>query len=255
MPDLKIGNLGLSFGGVEALQGVSFAVPSGQLCAVVGPNGAGKTSLFNCISGLYRPSSGSIHLGDQDITRWRGSAIAKLGVARTFQNVAFVESLTLAENIAIAGMDTSPAALCADMIGFGRSRTRRQGLAAKARAALQLVDLEEMADALPTEVPFGTLKRAEIARVLMAEPDVILMDEPAGGLTKSEVAEFAQLVREVHAVNAPTILLVEHHMGFVMSLAEQLVVMDRGRLIAQGVPDVVSRDPVVIDAYLGPVKA
>lgn len=248
---LAIEHVTLRFGGVTALSDVSFTVAEGEVCGLVGPNGAGKSSLFNCINGLYLPREGRILFEGHDLAGRPPHRIARLGVGRTFQNLAFSPSLTLLENVMLTGVVHDGLHPLACLVGSPWQRRRDRALRSRATDLLEQFDLLHAARRLPGELPFGTLKRAEIARALLARPRLLLVDEPAGGLNHQEVDELAALLRQVREDSGTTIVLVEHNMGFVMSLVDRVVVLDGGRKIADDVPDVVSKDPVVIEAYLG----
>ena len=245
---LTVTDLVVRFGGVTALAGVSFTVPRGEVCGLIGPNGAGKTTLFDCVSRLTRPRSGRIELAGRDLLALPAHRVAELGVARTFQHLGLVPSLSVRENVMLgaqgAGIGFLPAAL--RLPGL---RARERELRDRADAVLDRLALAGIAARPAAGLPYGTLKRIELARALAAAPDLLMLDEPASGLSHEEVDELAGLIEDVRA--DMTILLVEHHMGMVMRLSDTVVVLDFGRVVATGSPAQVREDPAVLAAYLG----
>ncbi|MEO5663237.1 MAG: ABC transporter ATP-binding protein [Nocardioides sp.] len=250
MTQLVVTDVSVRFGGITALDGLSFSVEPGQICGLIGPNGAGKTTLFNCVSRIYDTSSGSITLGDTDLLALPAHRIAHHGVARTFQNLGLFPSLTFLEN-------TMAGAYARSRVGYLRAVTR-VGVAKEERTlrtqAFELLDflgLSHLAFEKAADQPFGTLKRLELARALAAKPRLLLLDEPAGGLTHGEVDELTEVIRRVRDSFGLTVLLVEHHMAMVMGISDHVVAMNFGRKIADGAPETVRSHPEVVSAYLG----
>jgi branched-chain amino acid transport system ATP-binding protein len=251
MPKLSVEGLQLSFGGVRALDRLSFEVDEGQLCALVGPNGAGKSSVFNCITGLYRPSAGQANFDGRDLLKLPTYAVAGAGVARTFQNLALLPRLSVLENVLLGGHLNQRPGTLACALHLPRHRHAEKALRAEAEEVLERLGLASLADHHAAGLPYGTLKRIELARALMSRPRLLLLDEPAAGLPHGEVAELGALLARLCADLKLSVVLVEHHMGMVMSISDKVVVLNLGRRICQGTPEEVSRDPEVIAAYLG----
>jgi branched-chain amino acid transport system ATP-binding protein len=247
---LTVNNVGVRFGGVVALDDLSFSVEQGQICALIGPNGAGKTTLFNVLSRLYASNSGRVTFDGHDLLSVPAHRIAGLGLARTFQNVALFPALTVLENVLTGAHSHGEVGFGRSMVRFGAAREekamRRRGL-----ELLDRLDLAPLAHRPVAGLPFGTLKRIEFARALASEPRLLMLDEPANGLTHGEVDELGETIRSIRDQFDLTILLVEHHMAMVMAISDHIVVLDFGRRIAEGPPEAVRNDPIVIEAYLG----
>jgi branched-chain amino acid transport system ATP-binding protein len=248
---LEIADVSMRFGGIVALESVTFSVDRGRIVGLIGPNGAGKTTLFNCLSRLYRQGRGDIRLNGQSLGHCAPSDIAALGVGRTFQAPALFASMSVLDNVKVGAHARGHNSPLADALTLPHARREEHEFDETARAMLSFVGLENMAQRSAASLPLGARKRVELARALAAQPSLLLLDEPAGGLNHKEVAELGTLIRSIRDQLGITVLLVEHHMGLVMSLSDQVVVLNFGRVIADGSPEEVRCNPAVTEAYLG----
>jgi branched-chain amino acid transport system ATP-binding protein len=252
---LRIDGLTVQFGGVVALDRVSFEVKRGEICGLIGPNGAGKTTLFNCISKIYRPSSGSLAFEDRNIDALPAHGMAKLGIGRTFQNLALFPKMTVRENIAVGAHCRLSAGYVWSAFRLRGMREEEARLATRIDEIMAFLDLAAVGDRPVAELPFGTRKRVEFGRALIMSPALLLLDEPAGGLNHEELDSLKRLICETRDRLGITVLLVEHHMQLVMSISDHVVALDFGKKIADGAPAEVRRSPEVIRAYLGQAAA
>lgn len=244
--------VGVRFGGIAALDDVTISIPAGQLCGLIGANGAGKTTLFDVVSGIRAPDSGSVRMGDRDVTRWSPHRRARAGMRRTFQRVQVFGWLTIEENLLVAAeWRGGGGGVLADLVASPTRRRRERERRERARDVLERCGLADVRDRPAAGLPIGTARLVELGRALVDEPSVLLLDEPASGLDAADAGRFGDLVAAVAEENGAAVLLVEHDVGFVMDRCRRVVVLHLGTVLADGEPHEVRDDPLVLDAYLG----
>lgn len=247
---LTVENIGIRFGGVVALDEVSFSVEAGEVFALIGPNGAGKTTLFNCVSGVYAPTDGSVSLAGENISRLKPFERARRGMTRTFQNLQIFENMSVVENVMVGFRTSERGGVIAHMLGLSSVKRQNRETYARAMELLDLIGISNRAQEKSGAQSYGVLKRLEIARALATRPRVLMLDEPVAGCNATETADVDAVIRKVAKMGV-AVVLVEHDMHMVMALADRVHVLDRGRTLAHGTPEEIRTDSAVIEAYLG----
>ncbi len=251
MSSLKFNDVTLKFGGITALNNISFEVKPKTLFAIIGPNGAGKTSIFNCISGIYRPTVGSVTYGNTDIKELRPDQVAEMGIARTFQNIELFENMTVLDNILIGAHRHLNYGSISSLLFNKKARKSELEARIIAEEIIDFLEIEQFRYSYILSLPYGVQKRVEIGRALALNPEVLLLDEPAAGMNNEETEDIARFIIDIHEEMGKTIILVDHDMNMVMDIAEEVMVLNFGQKLAEGNPAAIVKDSNVIDAYLG----
>ena len=248
---LQVSDLQMRFQGITALDNVSFSIERGAITSLIGPNGAGKTTLFNCITGMYTPTSGQVRFEGEDVTGMAAHRIARHGIARTFQNLALFGGLTVLDNLLVGDYLHGSSGLLQGTVLSPRARAEQRAALRSAHEVLAFFEMEDAAGLLPSELSYGRQKQVEFARALMQKARLVLLDEPMAGMSQSEKAAMSALIQRVRAQYGITFLLVEHDIPVIMDISDKIVVLDFGRKIAEGSPSEVQNNAAVIAAYLG----
>jgi branched-chain amino acid transport system ATP-binding protein len=251
VPMLEVDDLMLRFGGTTAIDRVSFTVHEDELFAIIGPNGAGKTSIFNCLSGVYRPQRGTIRFRGQDLTGKRPDQVAKLGIARMFQNIELFDNLTVLDNLMLGRHQHLQYGTLAGLFYAGKAKRAEIENRQAVENIIDFLEIESIRRSLVGMLPYGLKKRVELGRALAMDPQLLLLDEPVAGMNLEETEDMARFILDIRTELGVTMIMVEHDMGLVMDIADQVLVLDFGQRISQGPPTQVQRDPAVIKAYLG----
>jgi branched-chain amino acid transport system ATP-binding protein len=248
---LRAENIVIAFGGLIAVNDVTFNVPQGGIVSLIGPNGAGKTTFFNVLTGLYRPVSGHVYLGDREVTGKAPHKIAGLGLARTFQNIRLFNLMTAEENVMVAMHSRLRSGITSTVFGAPWQRKEERRAHDRSRDLLEFVGIGKVRNEYARNLSYGDQRRLEVARALALDPRVVLLDEPTAGMNPQESAQFVDFVHRVRDEKGVSVLLIEHDMSVVMRVSERITVLDRGERIAEGGPDEIRADPRVVEAYLG----
>lgn len=248
---LEVSNLGIAFGGLQAVSQLDLSIEKGHLYGLIGPNGAGKTTVFNMLTGVYRPTEGNIVLDGKDITGRTPEAISKAGIARTFQNIRLFNEMSVLDNVKVALHNQVRYSMMTGILRLPAFREKEHEMNRQAHKLLQIFDLDGQANLKASQLPYGKQRKLEIARALGTNPKLLLLDEPAAGMNPNETEELMQTVRSVRDQFGIAILLIEHDMNFVMGICEEITVLDYGRVIARGDGKSIRNNPKVIAAYLG----